>query len=71
MSDPDSNVASASAELVAKSTRARALAWALEEKARALPADRAHLLELVRKLRVGASIFERRALKAQMEGGNP
>ena len=71
MPSQESDQSSTLSEWVAKSTRARALAEALEEKARTRPADRPHLLELVRKLGVGASIFERRVRKAQTEGGKP
>lgn len=71
MANPASDVASASAEWTAKSTRAGALAAALEEKVRTRPEDRVQVLELVRKLRVVASIFERRALTAQAQGGQP
>lgn len=71
MANPASDVASASAEWTAKSSHARALAAALEEKVRTRPEYRVQVLELVRKLRIVASIFERRALTAQAEGGKP
>ena len=71
MDNPHSNRAADVAEWAAKSVRARALAGSLEEKARSRPAERPYLLELVRKLRAGASIFERRVLAAQVEGGKP
>ena len=71
MANPDSDVTSATAEWIARSTRARALAGALEVKARSRLADGPYLLELARKLRVSASIFERRVLKTQMKDGKP
>lgn len=67
MARPDSDAASTVAEWVAKSARARALALTLEENARTRLADRPNLLKLVRKLRVSASIFERRVLSARMK----